>query len=53
MTNKNLKRTAVQEGDKQFRNFLDETISVLGNREKEEQDRRAKLREDYKKDLQS
>jgi len=51
MANKSLKKVANQEGDKQFWNFLDETISVLGNWEKEELDKRSKLRDDYKKDL--
>ena len=53
MANKSLKKVATQEGDWQFWNFLDETISVLGNWEKEELDKWTKLRDDYKKELQS
>jgi hypothetical protein len=52
MENKYLSKVATQENDKNFRNYLDQTISILGNREKEELDKREQLRKEYKKELQ-
>lgn len=39
MDNKYLSKVATQENDKQFRSYLDQTISILGNRETEEKDK--------------
>lgn len=51
MENKFLSKVATQENDKHFWKYLDQTITVLGDREKEEHDKREKLRQEYKVEL--
>jgi hypothetical protein len=48
---KNAQQTSQVETDRQFRGFLDQTVSLLGNRDKEEQDKRNELRTSYAKEL--
>jgi hypothetical protein len=51
MESKNMQALSSRETDKQFRTFLDQTVSVLGDRDQEEKTKRQKLATDYAKTL--